>query len=102
MKGRCPLYRISSKSIVSLLRNILSRHLISRFGDIPWPPWSPADLSAPGFFLWGHLKDRVFRTGSQSSKELKYRISQEIDKINRNSHLLQHIMNNSCQRLHRH
>jgi len=33
---------------------------VCSFGDITWPAWSP-DLTVPDFFLWGFLKDRVFR-----------------------------------------
>ncbi|KAJ4429308.1 hypothetical protein ANN_26312 [Periplaneta americana] len=33
--------------------------VISRKGDIAWPPRSP-DLMVCGFFLWGHLKTKMF------------------------------------------
>ncbi|CAK1581307.1 unnamed protein product [Parnassius mnemosyne] len=37
--------------------------LISRFGDLHWPPRSP-DLTVPDFFLWGFLKAlMVINTG---------------------------------------
>ena len=35
--------------------------IISRFGDINWPARS-SNLTAPDFFLWGHLKAKVFQT----------------------------------------
>jgi len=37
----------------------VSRHLISRFGDVPWPPRSP-DLSTCDFFFFGVFWNRVF------------------------------------------
>ncbi|CAK1553272.1 unnamed protein product [Leptosia nina] len=44
---------------MDLLRENLPQKLISRFGDIPWPPRSP-DLTPMDFFLWGYLKEREF------------------------------------------
>jgi len=47
------------------------------FGDIAWPAQSP-ELTAPDFFLWGFLKDRVFRRRIQ---ELKQAIVDEVAAI---------------------
>jgi hypothetical protein len=33
---------------------------VRSFGDITWPARSP-ELTVPDLFLWGFLKDRVFR-----------------------------------------
>ena len=41
----------TAKASMALLREMFPQHIISRFGDIPWPPRSP-DLTAPDFFLW--------------------------------------------------
>jgi hypothetical protein len=89
---------ISSKSVVSLFRNVFPGHVIALFGDIPWPPWSP-DLWASDFFSLGHLKERAFRTRPQSIQELRHRISQEIEEVNGNADLLQRGMNNFHQNL---
>jgi hypothetical protein len=40
---------------------------------VPWPPRSP-DLSVPDFFLWGHLKNIVYRITPHSLRQLKFRI----------------------------
>lgn len=45
-----------------------------------WPPRSP-DLSPPDFFLWGHLKNRVFRAPVHNLEDLKSRITEEINAI---------------------
>ena len=47
------------------LRQSFPGRLISRFGDIHWPARSP-DLAATDFFLWGHLKRKVFVTRPQT------------------------------------
>jgi len=54
--------------------------LISRFGDIAWPARSP-DLTVPDFFLWGFLKDRVFRRRIMTIQELKQAIVDEVAAI---------------------
>lgn len=46
---------------------------IGRGGPIVWPPRSP-DLTPLDFFLWGFLKDRVFRTPPLNVVEMKNRI----------------------------
>jgi len=35
---------------IAALRRLFPRRVISRFGDVPWPPFSP-DLTAPDFFF---------------------------------------------------
>lgn len=46
---------------------------IGRKGPIQWPPRSP-DLTPLDFFLWGFVKDRVFRTVPESIQEMENRI----------------------------
>lgn len=46
---------------------------IGRLGPILWPPRSP-DLTPLDFFLWGYLKDRVFRTTPQTVQDMEDRI----------------------------
>jgi len=43
---------------IAALRRLFPQRVISRFGDVPWPPRSP-DLSASDF-LWGYLKSKVY------------------------------------------
>nr|XP_018913457.1 PREDICTED: uncharacterized protein LOC109041542 [Bemisia tabaci] len=53
---------------------------IGRRGAIEWPPRSP-DLTPLDYFLWGHLKSKVYETAPQSIQELKQRIVDECAKI---------------------
>lgn len=46
---------------------------IGRNGPITWPPRSP-DLTPLDFFLWGFLKDKVFRTVPDNLQEMRNRI----------------------------
>lgn len=88
----------TARDTLRLLRNFFPGRIISRFGDINWPARSP-DLTAPDFFLWGHLKARVFQTRPHSIQDLKNRIQAEVQEINETPGLLQSVMNNFRVRL---
>jgi hypothetical protein len=49
-----------------------------RDGPIPWPPRSP-DITPLDFFLWGYVKDIVYKTPVTSLDELKLRIVAAIE-----------------------
>ena len=66
-------------SIVAL-RRLFPQRVISRFGDVPWPPRSP-DLLAPDFFLWGYLKIKVYINRPTDLHALKENIREEIAKL---------------------
>ena len=48
---------------------------IGRYGKIHWPARSP-DLTPMDFFVWGWVKDQVYRQPVDSLDELKVRIAQ--------------------------
>jgi len=50
---------------------------VCSFGNIAWPARSPK-LTIPDFFLWGLLKDRVFRRHIMTIQELKQAIVDEV------------------------
>lgn len=41
--------------------------------SILWPAWSP-DLSPLDFFLWGHLKENVYKEVPTTPEDMKRRI----------------------------
>ena len=53
---------------------------VRSFGDIAWPARSP-ELTVPDYFLWGFLKDRVFRRRIMTIQELKQAIVDEVASI---------------------
>ena len=72
-------------------------HLISRFGDLPWPPRSP-DLSTCDFvFLCGYLKSRVYTHKPRTLNDSKEAIRQEFRAIDRQ--LLARVMEDFKKRL---
>jgi hypothetical protein len=67
----------TARVTMNLLKDLFLNHLISRNGDVQWPPRSP-DLSPCNFFLWGYLKSKVFETCPATTQDLKVRIREEV------------------------
>ncbi len=67
-----------------IVRQWLDSHFpkrwIGRQSDMPWPPRSP-DLTTADFFLWGYLKDKVYRRQPTNIATLKQYIKDELNKI---------------------
>ncbi|CAI6353063.1 unnamed protein product [Macrosiphum euphorbiae] len=55
---------------MNILKDLFPNRIISRNGNIPWPPRSP-DLTACDFFLWGYIKSRVYQTPLRTLDDLK-------------------------------
>jgi hypothetical protein len=65
--------------------NIVQKWLSDRFKDrfidkSKWPPRSP-DINPCDFFLWGHLKSRVYNPLPSTIDDLKSNIEREIKNI---------------------
>ena len=61
-------------------------------GDM-WAPYSP-DLNPLDYFVWGHLKDTVYRGAPLTIEELKLSIYQNIAKVNDDKELCQRVLEN--------
>jgi len=81
---------------MAIVRNMFPGHLISRFGDVPWPPRSP-DLSTCDFYPLGLLKSCVYTHKPCMLNDLKGVIRQEIYPIDRQ--LLARVRKNFNKRL---
>ena len=55
---------------------------VGRVGPVHWPARSP-DLTPCDFFLWGYLKSRIHATPVLSMKDLKARMTAEVQRIPR-------------------
>ncbi|RZF42341.1 hypothetical protein LSTR_LSTR004149 [Laodelphax striatellus] len=62
---------------MAAIRGLFGKHVISRNGDIVWPPRSP-DLSVCDFYLWVYLKSIDYNTRPKTLRALKNRIAEEI------------------------
>ena len=86
----------SARLSMGALRTLFGNHIISRNGDIVWPPRSP-DLSVCDYFLWGFLKHRVYASRPHTLPELKDTIRAEIRNIP--IHMLERAVNDFHRRL---
>jgi len=82
---------------ITALRCLFLQRVISRFGDVPWPPRS-LDLSAPDFFLWGYLKSKVYSNHPTDLHALKENIREEIAKLSEET--LQAVRHSFLTRVH--
>ena len=65
---------------MTAVRAAFPNHVISRFGDLPWPLRSP-DLSMCDFYLWGFLKSRVYAGKPCTLGESKTAICENIQEL---------------------
>ncbi|KAJ4441815.1 hypothetical protein ANN_11674 [Periplaneta americana] len=63
--------------VCDFLADTFSHRCIGRGGPTPWPPRSP-DVTPLNFFLWGFVKDKVYRNPVTDIAELSGRIYREI------------------------
>ena len=70
----------TARASMTAVRAAFPNHVISRFGDLPWPPRSP-HLSMCDFYLWGFLKSRVYAAKPRTLGELKTAIRENIQEI---------------------
>lgn len=73
----------TKSTVIDILREKFPGHVISRNGDINFPPRS-CDLSPVDYFLWGYLKDEVYKQRCNrptTIKQLKAKIREAIASI---------------------
>ncbi|CAK9811660.1 Transposable element Tc3 transposase [Anthophora quadrimaculata] len=86
----------TSKETVALLTEMFNGHIISRGGDINWPPRS-CDLTPLDFFLWGFLKSKVYANNPKTIDELKNNITAAINEVE--FQLCENVMENWVKRI---
>lgn len=72
----------TANSVMDYLDRVFGPNMLalkSRQGD-PWAPTSP-DMSVCDFWLWGFLKEKVYRPMPTSMDQLKMRIQEEMELI---------------------
>jgi len=85
-----------ARASMTVVRQMFPQHVVSRFGDVTWPPRSP-DLSACNFFLWGYLKSKVYVRKPHTVDDLKVSIREEIATLPQE--MLANVMQNFEERL---
>ena len=86
-----------SREVRSFLDRTFPEGWIGRGSNsVPWPARSP-DLSPCDFFLWGTIKDKVYKTKPRSLQELKEKIAHAFAEID--SDMVQKTLQNYAKRL---
>lgn len=75
--GAPPHYAHAARNAVS---ERFEERWIGRGGPVAWPPRSP-DLTPLDFFLWGAIKDKVYRTPPTTPEDMRERIRNECSSI---------------------
>lgn len=70
----------TAHATMEILHERFEGTVISRGGDVNWPPRS-CDLTPLDFFLWGFLKSQVYANKPQTTDALKANIRHAIDQI---------------------
>lgn len=86
----------TARASMEVVRQMFPGHVISRFGDVSWPPRSP-DLSICDFFLWGYLKSKVYVNKPRTINALKIAIREEIEAVP--NEMLQRAVRNFQERI---
>lgn len=87
-----------ASSVRNWLDENFSGRWIGRRGAIDWPARSP-DLTPAGYFLWGYLKDIVYKSKPRNLSSLKQSIISAFSTIN--SDLCQKVCESVPDRLQR-
>ena len=74
-----PTYHTAGRKI-ELLRIKCQNRVISRFGDVNWPPRS-CDLTPLDFFLWEAVMDKVYANHPKTIHAFKQNIRAAIPEI---------------------
>ena len=69
-----------AKRVRAYLNRKCSNYWIGRQGPVDWPARSP-DLTPCDFFLWGHIKAKVYATPVPNMEELRRRIKLECRRV---------------------
>lgn len=75
-----------SKEVFQLLNHYFKEKVIALDYNnatqkgLDWPPYSP-DLNPCDFFLWGYIKDKVYKNNPKTMEELQNAIREEFSTI---------------------
>lgn len=70
----------TANATLNLLRPNLENRIISKIGDVNWPPRS-CDLTPLDYFLWGPVKDKCYANHPETIQDLKYEIQAAVAAI---------------------
>lgn len=87
-----------SRAVQELLHANFNNRIIALNHPIEWPPRSP-DLTPCDFFLWGHLKSKVYFSPPENTDDLRERIVNEVNLLKENPDLVKRVFAGMRKRL---
>ena len=87
----------NAAAVTAWLNHVFRRRWIGSHGPIPWPPRSP-DLSPLDFYVWGHLKQEVYRERIDTREQLQQRIHNAAHRITQNRNTLRNVYDSLLRR----
>lgn len=82
------------------LNQVFRNRVVMLFNENEWPPRSP-DLTPCDFFLWGYLKDRVFKTPPENLQVLRQRIIDQCNILRENRAMIRNSVRHMRERTQR-
>ncbi|XP_072166862.1 uncharacterized protein [Diadema setosum] len=76
-----------NRATTERMTELFGERVIALNRPVEWPPRSP-DLTPLDFFLWGHLKSKVFVTPLANLEEMRRRITVEIEALRQDRGLI--------------
>jgi hypothetical protein len=73
----------TERASMEVVQEMFLEHVILLSGELPWPARSP-DLSACHYFLWTHLKAKMYTTRPRTIDDFKIAIWKQISAIPEN------------------
>ena len=70
----------TANATLNLLRPIFENRIISKRGDVNWPPRS-CDLTPLDYFSWGAVNDKCYANHPETIQDLKYEIQAAVAAI---------------------
>lgn len=87
-----------SRAVQELLHDNFNNRIVALNQPIEWPPRSP-DLTPCDFFLWGHLKSKVYFSPPENTDDLRNRIVNEVNLLKENPDLVKRVFAGMRKRL---
>ena len=81
---------------LDVLSPVFEDRIISRRGDIVWPPRS-LDLTPLDYYLWGAVKDKYYADKPETMDDLKDNIREAIGEIQQ--HTIDNVLKNWTDRV---
>jgi len=95
IQDEAPAHRLIA--VRDRLRELFAERVIALNHAVEWPPRSP-DLTPCDYFLWGHLKNKVFSTPPRDLDDLQDRIRREVDALRNDPDMVRRVVQGMLSR----